>query len=141
MEKARLDYLALEIVEWKIEATACRLQSEENLAKQKETEDALAVMIRQTKQDSVVAFENEKKLKGDKLSKGGILSRAIGALQKSSGPPQTLISLSVSLLGDDGITQVPPSTQCNSFAGFSAGTRISNPHHFPSSSASPHLAL
>lgn len=74
VEEAKLDCLALEIVERKKEAAARQLQSEENLAKEKEVVDALAAIIRQTRQDSAVASENEKKLKRDKLSKGGILS-------------------------------------------------------------------
>ncbi len=45
MEEARLDCLALEIVEWKKEAAARRLQSEENLAKEKGAVDALAAII------------------------------------------------------------------------------------------------
>lgn len=45
MEEARLDCLALEIVERKKQATTCRLQLEENLAKEKEAVDALAAII------------------------------------------------------------------------------------------------
>lgn len=137
MEEARLDCLALEIVERKKEATARQLQSEENLAKEKEAVDALASIIRQTRQDSTVAFENEKKLKRDKLSKGGILSRAMRTFYKPSGPPQTLTSSSVSQLDDGGTTQVPPSPQSSSPARLPAGTGTSHPHSFPSSSALP----
>ncbi len=45
MEEARLNCLALEIVERKKETAACRLQSEENLAKEKEAVNALAAII------------------------------------------------------------------------------------------------
>ncbi len=96
VEETRLDCLALEIVKWKKEVATHRLQSEENLAKEKEAVDALAAIIRQTRQDSTIASENEKKLKRDKLSKGGILFWAMRTFQKLSGDPQTLTSLSVS---------------------------------------------
>ncbi len=45
IDEARLDCLALEIVERKKEAAARRLQSEENLAKEKEAVDALVAII------------------------------------------------------------------------------------------------
>ncbi len=86
MEEARLDCLALEIVERKNEATACRLQLDENLAKEKEAMDALVAIIRQMRQNSAIASENVKKLKRNKLSKRRILSRAMEPFQKPSGP-------------------------------------------------------
>ncbi len=79
VEEARLDCLALEIVEQKKEVAACRLQSEENLAKEKGAVDVLAAIIWQMRQDSAVTFENKKKLKRDKLSKREILFRTMEA--------------------------------------------------------------
>lgn len=51
----------MEIVERKSKAAVCQLQSEDNLAKEKEVK-ALATIILQTKQDSAVALENEIRL-------------------------------------------------------------------------------
>lgn len=45
VEEARLNYLALEIVERKKEAVTCRLQSEENLTKEKEVVDSIVSII------------------------------------------------------------------------------------------------
>lgn len=86
MEEVRLDCLALEMVERKKEAATCRLQSEENLAKEKEPIDALVSIIRQMRQNSAVTFENEKKLKKNKLSKGKILFWAMRIFYKPNSP-------------------------------------------------------
>lgn len=74
-----MDCLALEIVERKKEVVVCQLQSEENPVKEKKAIDALVIIIRQMRQDSMIAFENEKKLKRDKLSKERIVSQVIRA--------------------------------------------------------------
>ena len=89
----------------------------------------------QIRQDSTVTFQNKKKLKKNKLSKGRILFQGMRTFYKPSGAPQTFTSPSVSQLGDGGTTQVPSSPQCSSLAGLPAGTKISYPHSFPSSFA------
>lgn len=66
VEEARLDALAMEIVQQKKKAAACRIRFKQNLEKEKEAVETLAAMIRQTWENNAVAIKNKKKLKRDK---------------------------------------------------------------------------
>lgn len=72
-------------------------------------------MIRQTWEDNVVAIKNEKKLKGNKQFKEGILSRALSTFSKPSVPFSASVSSSFSTgQAGDSIIQVSPSSQDSS---------------------------
>lgn len=104
VEETRLDYLVIEIIECKKRAVARRIQSQQNLLKGKKAVEILAMMLRQSYADNVAAIANEKKLKEEKESKGGIMARTLSNLSKSiksssttalpliSVSPQTFIS-------------------------------------------------
>lgn len=48
VEKAKLDVLAMKIVQQKKKAAACQIRSKQNLEKEKKAIKTLAVMMRQT---------------------------------------------------------------------------------------------
>ncbi len=89
VEEARLDCLVMEIIECKKEVAAHRIQLEQNLTKEKEVVKILAVMISQSCADNVVVAANEKKLKEEKESKGGVMARALSRLSKPTESPPT----------------------------------------------------
>lgn len=66
VEEARLDILAIRIVQQKKEAAACQIQFEQNLENKKEVIETLAVMTKQTQENNAVAIKIKKKLKKDK---------------------------------------------------------------------------
>lgn len=124
VEEARLDCLAMEIVEQKKEASARRALLELNLQKEKEAIQTLAAMIRQTQEDNAVAAENNKKLKDQKEKYGEIMNRALTSVPTkassstqeaflSSAPPPSTRPLSAPLQ-----TTPPQSDPSQPFASF-----------------------
>ncbi len=68
--------------------------------------ETLVVIIRQSRADNVAATDNEKKLKEEKESKGGVIARALSSLSKSIKSPQTTTPLP---------TTTPPPISTSSF--------------------------
>ncbi len=107
VEETRLDYLVMEIIKCKKAVAARQIQLDQNLAKEKEVVEMLAVMIRQSQADNVAVAANNKKLKEEKESKGGVIARALSNLSKSTEfPPTTAPPL----------TTAPPPTSTSFFS-------------------------
>lgn len=100
MEEVRLDCLVIEIIEYKKEATARQIELEQNLAKEKEVMEMLAVMIGENHTNNVTATVNKKKLKKEKEFKGGLIACALSSFFKSTESPltTTLFPTTVSFL-------------------------------------------
>ena len=74
VEEAKLDCLAIEIIEQKKIVSVWQALLELNLKKEKEAIQTLAAMIRQIREDNAMAAENNKKLKDQKEKYGGIMN-------------------------------------------------------------------